>query len=66
MLTSFNLYKQQGKGEIEKIGREGAIKIIEVQQKERNWEKQKQKLKENEKFRLSPVVKGGDKHSDRF
>ena len=45
MLASFNLYKQQGKGEIEKIGREGAIKIIEEQKKERGTEKNKNKNK---------------------
>jgi hypothetical protein len=45
VLASFNLYKQQGKGGIEKIGREGAIKIIEEQKKRENLRKTKTKTK---------------------
>jgi hypothetical protein len=40
-LASFNLYK----GGIEKIGREGAIKIIEEQKKRENLRKTKTKTK---------------------
>jgi hypothetical protein len=51
VLASFNLYKQQGKGEIEKIVREGAIKRIEEQQKERETEKNKNKNRNKKRMR---------------